>query len=107
MEEQTRFPFGSNETLVRNTDPETSREAAEELRASGRLGELQGRVLDMGRSQPGLTINEYWPISGLDKVCISPRFAELRRAALIEDRGKKVDRLTGRPCLCWWPVQRE
>ena len=97
---------------ARKTDPETSHEAAEHLRGTGRLGHVQLLVLNIIKEHPGIIANEIWRLSGYsDPRTITPRLAELRRARLIfnlpignPNRTEK-DPTTGRQQLCWFPEE--
>tara|TARA_Y100000310_G_scaffold32845_1_gene31081 strand:+ start:1106 stop:1273 length:168 start_codon:yes stop_codon:yes gene_type:complete len=54
MDAQLKFPLDS-ETLVRKIHPVTSVEAAEHIKGSKRLGDLQAQALGSIRANPGLT----------------------------------------------------
>lgn len=80
-----------------NTD--TSIEAAEAV--LGRMGMLQGRVLDALSDHGPLTADEAATILCEDKLSIRPRFTELRSTNKITDTGQGRKNASGRRAIVW------
>jgi len=93
--------------LYRNTDPETSREAA--LSVITALPDLEARVLGLLLEQPygeGLTSHELAQQLGLSLVTVSPRLRPLANKALIRPAGRRVGD-SGRSAIVWMAVTRQ
>lgn len=74
---------------ARNSDPDTSREAADSM-TPGRLGEIEGRVVAALKAEPfGLTVPEIADALDLPRDTVSPRMKTLVRRGLVEDSGAK------------------
>lgn len=93
---------------ARRTDPVTSHEAAEAIKASGELGRQQQEVLAALRRWPGLTSLELAARMQRDRWTVARRLPELTP---IYARRGEVERgefriVNGRRHVCWWPVER-
>jgi len=73
----------------RNTDPETSREAAD----NAPIGEQCTDVLIALRQHPGVSSRRLAELSGLDRHTVGRRFSELRLKGLAH---KRLDPFTGK-----------
>ena len=81
------FDPAANRAFARNTDPETSHDAADAL-AGKALTRLESIVVAALAAQPaGLTITEIADASGIEAQTISPRMAPLADAGRIVDSG--------------------
>ena len=74
--------------LARAGGPETSREAAEELEASGALGRMEQLALNLISMNPGLTAYELEKNHGYERGQLSKRVSTLVRRGLVF-HGKK------------------
>ncbi len=91
--------------LYRKSDPYTSRLSAAEMRGSARLAALHRLVLDLVQQHPGCTANELARIAGAsDPRRINRRLSELEKAGHVKSAGTKVDPITNRRGLRWWPT---
>jgi hypothetical protein len=86
----------------RRSDPETSHEAAEQVRRSGDLGRQQLAVLEAVKRWPGLTSLELAARLNLDRYQVARRLPEIE-AALRVRRGD-IKSINGRNHLTWWPL---
>ena len=109
------FPVGG-ETMVRRSDPETSHEAKEGMKESGRLAATQERCLNAVRAYPGNTMRELCDeqMDGVDLRTHTTRFSELRRKGFIyysidreEIPNKRPCRITGKNCITIWPKEAD
>ena len=104
------FPLRSHETeqSCRNEagchrrDPETSREAAEHLRRSGRLGAQQRAVLEALRQCDGATHAELGALMGVHWLTPARRLPELGRAGLVRKGKARTCSVKGSKCCTWW-----
>ena len=85
---------------ARNTDPETSHEAADAIKASGELGRQQMAVLAAVRRWPGLTSLELGARMKLDRWAVARRLPELEGVHVRKGEAKTVN---GRRHVTWWP----
>jgi hypothetical protein len=80
----TMYDDGDTHGAARNTDPETSREAADSLKTS----HLQEIILTvLGRARAGLTTHEIAAACGIGYQTITPRMKALCSKALVYDTG--------------------
>lgn len=86
----------------RSTDPDTSHEAADAIRASGDLGRQQREVLEAVRRWPGLTSLELGARTTLDRWATARRLPELEAAGKIRRGEARV--VNGRRHLTWHPA---
>lgn len=101
----TRTEYGDRiepATLAGRNEP-TSREAAEDLVASGEHGRQCQAVLDALRQHGGFTSAELAAIAALDRHLVARRLPDLERRGLAR-RGANTRRCgqTGRKALVWW-----
>jgi hypothetical protein len=95
---------GLDPPRVRNTDPDTSQDAAESLgeRALGaRCQELFALIEHYG----GLTTHQLVNLTGYDRGNTARRITDLRQAGWIRDSGDRLTGPTGRHSIVWVPVQ--
>jgi len=81
--------------LYHRHDPVTSREAAEHLRRSGRLGAQQQAVLEALRECNGATHAELGAFMGVHWLTPARRLPELARAGLVKKGQPRVCRVKG------------
>ncbi len=87
----------------RATDPETSHQSAEEVKASGRLRTQQLLALDAVQRYPGHTAVELANLIGMDRYAMSRRLPELIPVHV--RRGKpRPCMINGRPQATWYPI---
>jgi DNA-binding Lrp family transcriptional regulator len=82
--------------LARNTDPDTSHEAAK-LNTST----LESRVLEAINANGPMTTEEIAQATGIDLQSITPRIAPLRRRGYIFDSGLRRNGASGRSRIVW------
>lgn len=87
---------------ARNTDPETSHAAAQQVRKSGAKAAHQQRVLDAVLRLPGLTYRELAVQCGLERHEVARRLPELERALLTRKGEERV--VDGYSYTTWWPA---
>jgi len=93
--------FLPSEAHARNTDPETSHEAAEEI-SGNQATRMEYEVLACLRRFPGgLTMHEICHLTGLRWNTASPRIKPLRLKGLVEDSGDRREGPVGRRCIVW------
>lgn len=80
--------------LARRTDPQTSRDAAAELK----INALQADALDAVRRHPGSTARELAAIEGWD---VWKRISELADAGMIRETGVRKCTISGRKARTW------
>lgn len=100
--------------LSGGSDPQTSREAAEDMGVY--IGPAQVLALEMVKRRPGCTTKELGQIAydeardrnpytaadaGTWRQRIGRRLNELEKAGLIRREGERDG------CCCWWPVDKE
>lgn len=86
---------------ARNTDPETSHEAAAAIAASGDLGRQQAVVLEAVKRWPGLTSLELASRLRLDRYQVARRLPELERAGQVsKGPARRVGKRSG---VTWVP----
>jgi len=96
--------------LARNTDPETSHQAAEQISKSGKLGGLRFEARSLVVRYPGLTYTQLWQKHAADcrRRGEAPKFDHpvslMRRLNEVAvKRGEYTDPQTRRPASQWWP----
>ena len=87
-----------SEHLYRRTDPETSKLAAEDV--VPKLGELQGKVVELVSERPGRTANEYAK-GHPNAESLRKRFHEVFRKEYIKVYGERQCRVTGKTARTW------
>lgn len=88
--------------LTHRRDPETSRQAAERLRESGKLGAQQRAVLEALRQCDGATHAELGDFMGLHWLTPARRLPELERAGLVRKGEPRICTVKGSRCTTWW-----
>ena len=66
-----------------------------------KLGRAQKQVLDVLKIRMTATNNEIAESLGWSISSVTPRICELRKIGLVEDAGKRNDRVTGRTAHAW------
>lgn len=85
--------------LARNTDPDTSKDAAEAVTPI--VTDLEAAVLSaLKNCQRGLTVDELTRATGLEKVTVSPRLRPLCSKGLVKEIGKRPGH-SGRQQTIW------
>jgi len=85
--------------LSRRTDPATSKAAA--VAVLPRIGDLQAKVLEVVRANPGRTRNELAAVMGWHPSEVSKRLPELERVGLVRRGAERDCNVTGRSCAVW------
>jgi DNA-binding transcriptional ArsR family regulator len=93
--------------LSHRSDPQTSYEAAENLKRSGKLGAQQQAVLEALRACDGATHAELGAFMGLHWLTPAGRLPELGRAGLVRKGEARICRIKGSRCTTWWIVEGE
>jgi hypothetical protein len=96
---------GADKALTHRGDPQTSYEAAEGLKRSGRLAAQQQAVLEGLRQCDGATHGELGAFMGLHWLTPARRLPELERAGLARKGEARVCRVKGSRCTTWWIVE--
>lgn len=94
-----RFPV-TDTPRARRTDPVTSHEAADAIKASGELGRQQREVLDAVRRWPGLTSLELGARMNINRWQVARRLPELEPLHVRKGERRRVN---GRRHVTWWP----
>jgi len=89
---------------ARETDPITSHEAADQVKASGALGQQQLAVLAAVRRWPGLTSLELAARMQRDRWMVARHLPELSPVHV--RKGNEFRTVNGRRHCTWWPVSR-
>jgi len=94
---------------ARQSDPETSHEAAEKLEGEQvKVGRYEGQCLHGVRMNSGDTIREIVELFlKQDMPTYSPRFCKLRYKGLIWYGAKRPCRITGENCMTMWATEKE
>jgi predicted transcriptional regulator len=89
--------------LRRNTDPETSHEAAEHI--VKHLGDIQRWVLEIVKQYPGSTASELADAKGIgDPRHINRRLSELEEIGRVRRGEARECQITGRKAATWWAL---
>lgn len=86
----------------RATDPITSAEAGDAIRASGELGRQQRAVLEAVRRWPGLTSLELGARMDINRWAVARRLPEIETAGKIRRGEARV--VNGRRHVTWYPT---
>lgn len=89
---------------ARRSDPVTSHEAADAIKASGALGEQQQIVLAAVQRWPGLTSLELAARMQRDRWMVARRLPELSPVHV--RKGEEFRTVNGRRHCTWWPVAK-
>lgn len=94
----------SSMPIARETDPETSHLAAEEVTTSGRRAVQQHAVLAAVMAHPGLTSRELAQAAGMDRYVAARRLPELEAAKRVRKGEARECRVSKRLAVTWWPA---
>lgn len=89
---------------ARNTDPDTSHEAARDLVDSGAQAQQQAQVATAVRQHPGLTSRELAFSAGLDRHMVARRLPELESDGLVVHGAPRICSMSRKRCQTWLPV---
>lgn len=95
---------GLDPPRVRNTDPDTSAEAAASLNERA-LGGLLEEYYELIVHHGGLTTSQIVQITGHDRGNTARRITDLAQAGWIHDSGMRRLGPTGRRSIVWVPVE--
>lgn len=91
----------------RGSDPETSRLAEKDLRASGRLSEQRRIILQAVAADPGCTAREYDESEPFSEGMFHRRLVELERLGLVRRGEPRVCRIGNKLAHTWMPVEEK
>ncbi|MBD8696574.1 winged helix-turn-helix domain-containing protein [Stenotrophomonas sp. CFBP 13718] len=89
---------------ARNTDPDTSHEAARDLVDSGTQAQQQAQVASALRQHPGLTSRELAFSACLDRHMVARRLPELEAEGLAVHGAPRICSMSRKRCQTWLPV---
>jgi hypothetical protein len=95
---------GLDPPRVRNTDPDTSTEAAKSL-AEQSVGARCQELFALIEHHGGLTTHQLVALTGYDRGNTARRITDLTQAGWIVDSGQRRRGPTGRRSIVWVPVQ--
>ncbi len=93
--------------MYRTNGPDTSKEAAERVVASGKADSQRNRCLMVVTKFPNLTAAEIAGKMGVDKHTPGRRLPELREAGLIKNGPVKICSVKGTTCWTWEAVRQQ
>lgn len=94
-------------TIARNTDPETSHEAAERITESGSRVPQCAIVLDAVRQHPGSTAAEIGEYTRLGHVPAQRRLGDLLRQGTVRQGEPRACYVKGSRMCTWWLAERQ
>lgn len=89
---------------ARNTDPDTSHEAARDLVDTGTQAQQHAQVASALRLHPGLTSRELAFSAGLDRHMVARRLPELEAEGLAVHGAPRICSMSRKRCQTWLPV---
>ncbi|MHC1668126.1 winged helix-turn-helix domain-containing protein [Stenotrophomonas maltophilia] len=89
---------------ARNTDPDTSHDAAHHIVDSGARKAQQQRVAAAVRQHPGLTSRELADVAGMDRHMVARRLPELEADGVVVHGAPRKCRISEMRCQTWLPV---
>ena len=89
---------------ARNTDPDTSHEAARNLVDSGARAQQQAQVASAVRQYPGLTSRELAFSAGLDRYMVARRLPELEAEGVAVHGAPRICSMSRKRCQTWLPM---
>ena len=92
---------GLDPPRVRNTDPDTSAEAAESLSERSLGARCQELYELIANFRNGLTTHDLVNITGYDRGNTARRITDLKQAGWIRDSGRRRRSTTGRKSIVW------
>lgn len=99
------YARGLRPAASRSSDPDTSRQAAAELAASGVQGKQAQAVLDAVRKWTGRTSAELAQLAGLDRYAVARRLPELERADVVRKCPPRKCAIQHRAATTWAAVE--
>jgi hypothetical protein len=87
----------------RRSDPDTSREAASKIEASGEASNQRKRCLLAVNENPGQTAAEIAQATGMERHVPSRRLPELRDVGLVKNGESRQCAVTGNSSMTWFP----
>jgi predicted transcriptional regulator len=95
--------FDQNKAASRRSDPNTSKEAATNIEASGKAGTQRRKIYEFVKHHPGLTSAEIaWELD-LDRYIPSRRLPELKRSGLVATGTVRMCTRQKTKCMTWLP----
>jgi CRP-like cAMP-binding protein len=91
--------------LSRTTDPQTSREAAALMDATGTATAHRDACLAEVKRLPGQTAAEIAKALGLERHEPSRRLPELRQRGLVRNGTSRICAVQGHRSMTWWTVE--
>ncbi|MCU0918403.1 MAG: winged helix-turn-helix domain-containing protein [Planctomycetes bacterium] len=98
-------PSDPTSPLSHRDDPQTSYEAAADLKRSGKLGAQQRAVLEALRQCDGATHAELGAFMGLHWLTPARRLPELERAGHVRKGEPRICTIKQSKCCTWWIVE--
>jgi hypothetical protein len=92
-------------TLSRTTDPQTSRDAAALMEATGTATAHRATCLAEVKRLPGQTAAEIAQALGMERHEPSRRLPELRQRGLVRNGISRICMVQGHRSMTWWPVE--
>lgn len=102
MAEEVQLDLFSDQPIARNSDPQTSHQAAREITASGKRASQQHQCLEAMKFWPGKTSAELASLMGVDRYMVARRLPELRDANKVVNGMARRCRVTGKRAMTWW-----
>jgi CRP-like cAMP-binding protein len=90
--------------IARKSDPDSSRQAAESITASGKRDAQAAGVRALVRSHEGYTSAELADLSGYDRYMVARRLPELEKLGLVRKGTPRACSTTGKSATTWWPT---
>ena len=90
----------SNQPIARNTDPETSHEAARDITRTKRASQ-QHACLDAVQRWPERTSAELADLMGIDRYIVARRLPELRDGNKVSNGAARKCGVTGKKAMVW------
>lgn len=91
---------------ARNTDPDTSHQAAAMMRDTGTAKKHGQIVYEQIIAGPGRTAGELAAFCPFDSAEVTRRIADLRESGLVESRDSRKCSVKGRKMQTHWPVKQ-
>jgi CRP-like cAMP-binding protein len=89
--------------IARKHDPDTSKQAAEAITASGKR-DAQAKAVHLAvRGYRGHTSAELAKLCGYDRHMVARRLPELERLGLVQKGEARACSTTGKSATTWWP----
>lgn len=93
--------------MFRATDPQSSRQAAEDMERMGHAARQRDEVILAVRRHPGKTSAELAAIAGLDRFMAARRLPEAEREGRAKRGTARKCAQTQRLSITWWPAGGE